>query len=164
MENDNNVQKKLFRQSSLERISSPEELNDYVRVANPGVWMILAAIVILLIGFCVWGVLGELETTVSGVLITNDDGTCCFVAEEDITKIKSGMVIRCNDEEYTVNEISGSSMDANSALTDYAMHVGGFTEGQWIHAISINEESAVEGTFPASIIIESVKPISFILN
>ena len=37
----------IFRKKSLDRISSPEQLNDYIRVANPGIWMILAAVIIL---------------------------------------------------------------------------------------------------------------------
>ncbi|MCR4807821.1 MAG: hypothetical protein K5857_09120 [Lachnospiraceae bacterium] len=40
----------LFRKKSLERISSPEELNDYIRVTTPGIWLILVAITLLLIG------------------------------------------------------------------------------------------------------------------
>ena len=43
----------LFRKKSLERISSPEELHDYMRVTSPRLWMILAAIVVLLVGFIV---------------------------------------------------------------------------------------------------------------
>ena len=42
----------IFRKKSLDRISSPEQLNDYIRVANPGIWMILAAVIILLAGAC----------------------------------------------------------------------------------------------------------------
>ena len=38
----------LFRKKSVERVSSPEQLNDYIRVANPSVWMILAAIVMVI--------------------------------------------------------------------------------------------------------------------
>ncbi len=47
------MDKQLFRKSSIERVSSPEQLNDYIKVSNPGVWMILAAIIALLIGVCV---------------------------------------------------------------------------------------------------------------
>lgn len=43
----------IFRQKSLDRVSSPEQLNDYVRVSNPGVWTILLAVIVLLIGICV---------------------------------------------------------------------------------------------------------------
>ena len=52
----------LFRKKSIERVTSPEQLNDYIRVSNPGVWMVLAAVVILLAGVCVWGVFGRLDT------------------------------------------------------------------------------------------------------
>ena len=47
---------KLFREKSLERIASPEQLNAYIRVSTPSVWLLLAAVVILLAGVCVWGV------------------------------------------------------------------------------------------------------------
>ena len=52
----------LFRKKSVDRVSSPEQLNEYIRVANPGVWMVLAAIVILLAGVVVWGCIGHLDT------------------------------------------------------------------------------------------------------
>ena len=50
----------LFRKKSMDKLSSPDQLTDYIRVANPGVWMILVAIVLLLAGACVWGMYGRL--------------------------------------------------------------------------------------------------------
>ena len=44
------MSKQLFRQKSLEKITSPEQMGDYIRVSNPSVWMILVAIIVLLIG------------------------------------------------------------------------------------------------------------------
>ena len=44
----------LFRKKSIDRISSPEELHDYMRVTSPRLWMILAAVVLLLVGFIVY--------------------------------------------------------------------------------------------------------------
>lgn len=61
---------KLFRQKSIDRVSSPEALNDYVKVSSPGVWIVLAAVVVLLIGACVWGVFGRLETTVPALVVS----------------------------------------------------------------------------------------------
>lgn len=54
----------IFRQKSLDRVSSPEQLNDYVRVSNPGVWTILLAVIVLLIGVCVWGIFRHLDTQI----------------------------------------------------------------------------------------------------
>ena len=53
----------IFRQKSMEKISSPEQMNDYIRVSNPSVWMILAAVIVLLAGVCVWGMFGCLDTS-----------------------------------------------------------------------------------------------------
>lgn len=36
------MESNIFRKKSMDRVSSPEQLNDYVRVMNPGIWMILA--------------------------------------------------------------------------------------------------------------------------
>ena len=48
----------IFREKNMERINSPEEMNDYIKVASPGVWMVLLAIIFLLIGVVVWGIFG----------------------------------------------------------------------------------------------------------
>ena len=58
----------IFREKSLERVSSPEELNDYIRVTSPSVWLVLLATVLLLVGMLAWCVLGTVE-------VENEDGT-----------------------------------------------------------------------------------------
>lgn len=63
----------IFRQKSIDRVSSPEKLDDYIRVTTPSVWIALAAILILLVGTIVWGTLGE-------VTIHHEDGTTETVA------------------------------------------------------------------------------------
>lgn len=63
----------LFRKKSIDKISSPEKLDDYIRVTTPSVWITLIAILLLLVGAILWGTLGELT-------IHNDDGTTEKVA------------------------------------------------------------------------------------
>ena len=58
----------LFREKSIERVSSPEELNDYIRVTSPSVWLVLLGTVVLLVGMLAWCVLGT-------VAVENEDGT-----------------------------------------------------------------------------------------
>ena len=53
----------LFRQKSIDRVNSPEQLNDYIRVTTPSVWLALIAIILLLSGFLAWGVFGTVEVT-----------------------------------------------------------------------------------------------------
>ena len=58
----------LFREKSLERISSPEQLDDYIRVTTPSVWLVLIATVILLVGIIIWSFFGTVE-------MVRDDGS-----------------------------------------------------------------------------------------
>ena len=51
----------IFRDKSLERISSPDQMDDYIRVTTPSVWIALLALVILLVGILAWTVLGTME-------------------------------------------------------------------------------------------------------
>ena len=51
----------IFREKNMTQVSSPEQLNDYIRVSTPAVWLVLTAIVLLLTGVVLWGCLGRLE-------------------------------------------------------------------------------------------------------
>ncbi len=53
----------VFRKKSMDRVSSPEQLNDYIRVTSPSVWLVLSAIVLLLLGMLAWSILGTVEVT-----------------------------------------------------------------------------------------------------
>jgi hypothetical protein len=64
---DNIERNKLFREKSIKKIDSPEKLDDYLKVTSPKVWIILISIIVLIIGFVAWAILGVVET--SGGLI-----------------------------------------------------------------------------------------------
>lgn len=60
--------KSIFRKKSLERVTSPEQLNDYIKVTTPSVWMILFATLILIVGTLFWAVFGKIQiNTENGV-------------------------------------------------------------------------------------------------
>ena len=84
------MNKQLFKKSNMEKISSPEQLHNYVRVANPGLWMVLSAIVILLTGVIVWGFIGKIDTTMSTAIVTEGGNAVIYVGESDVEKIEVG--------------------------------------------------------------------------
>ena len=45
----------LFRKKSLDKMKEPDELNDYIRISEPGIWILLTAFLILLVAACIWG-------------------------------------------------------------------------------------------------------------
>ena len=77
------MKKSVFRNESLDRVNSPEELNDYIKVTSPSVWIVLSAIVLLLVGFIVFacfaaiaggGVFGDHCSPVSDTTILSSMG------------------------------------------------------------------------------------------
>ena len=115
------MNEQLFRKKSVDRVSSPEQLNEYIKVSNPGIWMILAAIVILLVGAIVWGVLGTLDTTLSTVAVAENGELTVYVKEADIDSIEEGMTVRIGDKEGTITEISTTPTTVDGTFSDYAL-------------------------------------------
>ncbi|MCI7760468.1 MAG: hypothetical protein MSH49_10650 [[Eubacterium] saphenum] len=160
---DNKTEKQVFRQKSVERISSPEQLNDYVRVSNPSVWMILAAVVFILAGVCVWGIFGRLDTVIDTVGVCRDGKLTCYVADEDIKTVKMGMKISVNGGDYEISGIAKTPIEVDENFDSYAMYVGELKEGEWVYEVTA--KAPIEsGTYNAKIITNSVSPISFVMN
>lgn len=45
------MQNQLFRQESIDRVSSQDQVRDYLRVTSPKMWMVIAAVAALAAGF-----------------------------------------------------------------------------------------------------------------
>lgn len=137
------MDEKIYRKKSLDRIKSPESLNDYVRVSNPGVWLVLAAVIALLAGACIWGIFGQIETTVEATAVVSGGEAVCIVSDEEIY---SGMKLRIGKWEGKIDKAEYGTMNGQAAARITA------------------HTDVPDGTYKAKIITESVKPISFVLN
>lgn len=157
------MENNIFRKKSIDRVSSPEQLDDYIRVSNPGVWMVLAAVIILLVGICIWGVFGHLDTTLPVVGVCENGSGICYVKETDIGSVQEGMVVKIGEEECIISGITSVPITAKSELNEYAIHLGGLQAEDWVYKITF-DSSLANGTYKAKIITESVSPISFVLN
>lgn len=158
------MKESIFRKKSLDRISSPEQLTDYIKVANPGVWLLLGGIVVLLAGICVWGIFGRLDTVVKAVAVSENGSVVCYVGEEKAEKLKTGMTFTLNGSEYSVSEISRQPVAADSVLSDYALHVGDFQPEDWIYSVTTTGNAAEDGIYEAEIVVDSVSPKTFVIN
>lgn len=154
---------KIFRKKSIDRMSSPEQLNDYIKVTNPGVWMALAAIVILLVGVCVWGVFGKLETKLPVAAVSQDGQTVLYVKENDLSAVKENMSVYIGDETYKVTSVSAQPVAVTEEISEYARHTGELSVGEWVYVVQI-DGSLANGTYKAHIVIDSVSPLYFVFN
>lgn len=169
----------IFREKSIERVSSPEQLNDYIRVTSPGIWLTLGAVILLLIGFIVWGAVGKIETKVECVVLSvqglqdlvpqaqeagMDEIAFCFVKEGDIERVSLDDSVRIDNKEYPIEDIAEEpiAVDKNT-FNEYTMHTFDLMEGEWVYPIKLGA-SFPNGTYKAEIITDSISPIMFLFN
>ena len=58
--------RQLFRTKALEKANSPDNLDQLIEIVSPRDWLPLAVLGVLLVFALVWGVKGEIPTTVTG--------------------------------------------------------------------------------------------------
>ena len=146
----------LFRKKTIERISSPEQLRDYMRVTSPRLWMILSAIVALLLGFIAYASTATMESTLSVkaevIIDTFEDGTTASgvsiaLSPRDKDIVQPGMVLRLAGKEGKISFIlqDGEEVLAFATMDDETFHLPA-------------------GTYDAEIVTETTTPIRFLLN
>lgn len=143
------MDQKIFREKSIERITSPEQLQDYMRVTTPGIWMVLVAVIALLAGLVISSALCTLESTLN-VKGTIDDGgmtiTMTLPAGQG-DRVYEGQLVR----------VAGTE-----AHVDYIYRKDGQT--RVTAAFSDDHSDLPAGEYSAQIVVETIKPINFLLN
>ena len=104
----------------MERISSPEQLTDYLRVTNPGIWAVLTAVILILVGIIAWAAVGVLETTADATAVISD-GKARIVGSVDAEQIKTGMTVHVASEEYIISEIEVDEYGRSVAYADVSI-------------------------------------------
>lgn len=59
-------QTKMFRKAALDRMSSPERLDQMMKITSRRGWLALVGLIALVVVALVWGIFGSVPTTVSG--------------------------------------------------------------------------------------------------
>ena len=79
----------IFRRESLDRVESPEQLDAYIKVSHPKVWLIMAALLVAVISVIVWSVVGSLPQTmtVKGVTVGGNVINCYECVENANTNL-----------------------------------------------------------------------------
>lgn len=71
----------LFRETALQNLASPEQLDQLIKITRPRAWLVLATLGFVLGATVLWSVFGSLPTTLSGQgIIVRQGGTYDIVA------------------------------------------------------------------------------------
>ena len=154
---------KLFREKNLEQIESPEALNDYLQVTSPGVWIVLATVVVFLVGACIWGAFGHIDSTVKAAVIADGEETVCLVPDSALSSAVENRVVKIDNKEY---ELSPETLEPQVVSEDtniYWLLAGNLSVGDIVYQIPVTE-SLDEGVYSGTIVTEMLSPISLLLN
>src|SRR5579872_6965820 len=83
----------IFRKSALDRLATPEELDELMRVTSPRTWLALFGLAVLLLAGIIWSALTSVTTTVSaeGVVAPPGREALVLLAPEQATRLRPGM-------------------------------------------------------------------------
>ena len=96
----------IFRKASMDRIQSPEQLNDYLRVTNPTVWVLLAAVIVLLAGMLIWGSFTYIGSFVDGSAQVEKGVMVITFADDTLAKnVEAGMTVTAGGTKATVASV-----------------------------------------------------------
>ncbi len=137
------MENQIFRKKNLDRISSPEKLDDYLKVSTPSLWTILFAIIALLGGIFIWAGVGRLETTIDAVASVENGQAQIVLTGKDAEKVKSGMTVRMDDNETEIRLVKYDELG---------------------RAIALYEFDVPDGNYKVEIVTESIHPISFLFR
>ncbi len=70
----------LYRKSSLEKISNPEQLDRAITVSSPMSWLALAGVALIFAAVIIWGFLGTIPETVQtdGIVVSYENAKSIF--------------------------------------------------------------------------------------
>ena len=126
---DTNNQGQDFRNGREDQIETPDQMNDYVRVATPRTWMIAIALLVLLAALLLWGFLGKIPQSIKAVGVgamdtvtiysgepvpydTRVNHVMCFVDPEEIS------VHQLNEKDATVTFNDGRKASGHTIVTE----------------------------------------------
>lgn len=156
--------KKVYREKSLERVSSPEELNHYIRVVNPGVWVFLSAVIVLLAGALIWSATLRLETrSVPAAAVVKNGTMALYVTAEDRLDVREGMTLKIAENEYVLPEPEFNAVKLFPENDGAVMGIIGADGSEYAYATRF-EIDLPNGVFSAAITTDEVSPLSLIFN
>ena len=134
----------IFRKKSIERISAPEQLSDYLHVTSPAVWAVLLAVAVLLVGLLVWSSVTAVESYAEGTA----------VAREGV------LTVTFEDQAKAKNIVPGMNVSVGELETPI-LYVG---EGETGRAIAVAEADIPDGRYTARVGYKRMQIIRLLLN
>jgi len=102
----------LFRQSALDKATSPERLDEAISIVSARSWLLLAGIAMIVAGGLAWGVFGSVSSRATGMAVIFEHGEAVgYFSALQGNRIEPGMTVQvaprgvARDEFGTINAV-----------------------------------------------------------
>lgn len=113
----------LYRKSSLERISSPEQLDKVIKVTSPMSWLALIGITLIIVVTIIWSIVGTIPETITSKGIVSS-----LVGSNSVYTKDAGTVVslraRAGDDVHLGDPVMTYRNSSNEVITVYSDQVG----------------------------------------
>ena len=159
----------LFRKESRERISSPDDLSDYIRVISPGVWALIAAVTLLIAASLIWSFTAKIPMIITTNGIGSDGEIYCFVPADEGVDLADGMRVMLDDgvEGYidSIEDMPFSKTEVSEIIgSDYL--TSQLSVAEWSSFVHIVTQADVvfNEIYSVQIVSAEIRPIDFLLK
>ena len=138
------MEESVFRKESLKRVSSPEQLNEYLQVTSPTSWVVFGAAILLIVSLLIWSSVTAVESYAAGdAEVRGGVLTLRFDDVEKASHVEVGMNVKVGD------------------LTTPVLSVGSDENG---NPIAIANANLPDGSYEASVGYKSTQIIDMLFN
>lgn len=123
----------LYRKSSLDKLSNPEQLDRMIKISSPLSWLALVAVLLVIAATVVWSIIGTLPTTetVSGMIVDSNSVNAVYSESAGTLEkycVEVGKDVKDGDKIAEVKQTDGSvktiKADRDGVLSAYSLEPG----------------------------------------
>ena len=129
----------IFSEKATQKLRSPDDLDKYLQVANPGRWVLLLACIALALGLVVWAVFGAVSTNVSCSGAAIDGKVLCFLDSDEVGKVSVGDRALVQGQSVVVASVDEApiSRDEAHSLLDSDYLVDTLFKSDWAYTVEL---------------------------
>lgn len=160
------MKSEIFRQKNIDKMSSPEDLNEYVKVTSPSVWIIISAIILILVGALAWAATSKITATVYTAIVSDGEKAICYIDEDLSDSVRSGQTVYIGYDAYILGERLPEPVEFDINNDSYILHILKEDNATrvWTYAYKLDGEKLEEGKYFGTVTVNQIAPISFITN
>lgn len=169
----------VFDFENEDRVESPERLNEYIRVAKPGTWVMVSGLLLVLVSFIAWGFIGTIpkSVTLKGVVDESTNYSLdvvvdasqfsgkSLVGKEATYRLPSGAAGKAKVTKATETPMSREEM-TNVLESDFLVSSLVDSDYSYILLVQPEENLSDHGLEigQVTVITDEVRPVSFLLR